>query len=60
MLDVLANLAERAVTLRLVEPELSDEPRLHIDGGRHPVVEASPTAAFVPNDLQLDESGACS
>ena len=37
--DVLANLAERAVSLRYVQPELVDEPGLRIEGGRHPVVE---------------------
>ena len=53
--DVLANLAERAVSLRYVEPELSDEPGLLIEGGRHPVVERMLDDPFVPNDLELDE-----
>ncbi len=55
VLDVLANLAERAVTLRWSKPELSDEARLHIVGGRHPVVEAFTERPFVPNDLALDD-----
>ncbi len=53
--DVLANLAERAVSLRYVEPELSDEPGLRIEGGRHPVVERVLDDPFVPNDLELTE-----
>jgi DNA mismatch repair protein MutS len=51
--DVFANLAERAVTLGYVEPELSDEPGLMIEAGRHPVVERVLDEPFVPNDLEL-------
>ncbi|MEZ5506176.1 MAG: DNA mismatch repair protein MutS [Gammaproteobacteria bacterium] len=53
-LDVLANLAERADTLALSRPELSDEPGLHISAGRHPVVEQVLDDSFIPNDLVLD------
>ena len=51
--DVIANLAERAVSLSYVQPELSDEPGLRIEGGRHPVVERVLDEPFVPNDLEL-------
>ena len=51
--DVLANLAERAVELRLTEPQLVAEPMLTIIAGRHPVVESLLDAPFVPNDLEL-------
>ena len=54
--DVLANLAERAVSLRYVQPELSDEPGLRIEGGRHPVVERVLDDPFVPNDLELTDA----
>jgi DNA mismatch repair protein MutS len=54
-IDVLANLAERAVSLRLSRPELTDEPRLSITAGRHPVVEQHIDQPFVPNDLELDD-----
>ncbi len=54
-LDVLANLAERAETLNLSAPELSDSPGLRIEGGRHLVVEQVQEAPFVPNDCRLDE-----
>ena len=53
--DVLCALAERAVTLDLTCPELSDEPGLHIEAGRHPVVEQVQETPFVPNDLILDD-----
>jgi len=53
--DVLANLAERAVTLRWSKPELTEEPLLHIVAGRHPVVEGFSTQPFVPNDLELTD-----
>ncbi|MGH8252623.1 MAG: DNA mismatch repair protein MutS [Steroidobacteraceae bacterium] len=51
--DALAALAERATTLGWNEPELVDEPCLHIVGARHPVVERFSEAPFVPNDLDL-------
>jgi DNA mismatch repair protein MutS len=55
-LDVLACFAERASTLDWVQPTLSDEPGLRIEGGRHPVVEALRDEPFTPNDLAFDEA----
>ena len=55
-LDVLAAFADRAETLGLVAPELTDIPGMRIRGGRHLVVEAESDTPFVPNDLELDES----
>ncbi|HEY1772499.1 MAG TPA: DNA mismatch repair protein MutS [Gammaproteobacteria bacterium] len=55
-LDVLANLAERAVSLRLAAPELTDGPELRIEAGRHLVVEQVIDTPFVPNDLKLDDA----
>ncbi len=52
-LDALAALAERAAALEWVRPELSAEPILEIEGGRHPVVERFSEAPFVPNDLKF-------
>ena len=54
-LDVLANLAERAVALRYAAPTLTDDPVIEIHEGRHPVVEQSIDQPFVPNDLQLHD-----
>jgi DNA mismatch repair protein MutS len=56
LVDVLANLAERAVALDYVRPQLTDEPRLEIEAGRHPVVERMLDTPFVPNDLSLDDA----
>jgi DNA mismatch repair protein MutS len=53
-LDVLACFAERAQALDWSRPELHDAPGLHIERGRHPVVEAVRAEPFEPNDLILD------
>lgn len=52
-LDVLACFAERAQSLDWAQPELTEDPGLHIERGRHPVVEAVRTEPFEPNDLIL-------
>ena len=54
-LDVLSNLAERALNLDLNRPRFVDEPCMRIDQGRHPVVEQVLTTPFVANDLNLDD-----
>lgn len=53
-IDVLNNLAERAETLRLVQPELVEEPQVNIIQGRHLVVENLISDPFVANDTQLN------
>ena len=55
-LDVLACFAERARSLDCVEPLLTAEPLLHIEAGRHPVVERASQAPFIPNDLDFDDA----
>ncbi len=52
-LDVLNNLAERADTLGLTCPEFTTQSMLHIEAGRHLVVETVLTHPFVPNDIHL-------
>ncbi|WP_404356193.1 DNA mismatch repair protein MutS [Methylotuvimicrobium sp. KM1] len=52
-LDVLAAFAERAETLNLTRPQLTDKPGIDIEGGRHPVVEQVSDIPFVANDLKL-------
>ncbi len=52
-LDVLATFAERACALNLACPELVDAPGIHIDAGRHPVVEQVLDAPFTPNSVTL-------
>ncbi len=54
-LDVLCTFAERAVQLRLVAPSFSEQPGIHIEQGRHPVVEQVLEEPFIPNDLALDK-----
>jgi len=54
-LDVLGDLAERAVALDWSVPELSDEPGIAIERGRHPVVEKVRDEPFEPNDLKLGD-----
>ena len=55
-LDALGSLADRACSLQWTAPRLVTEPRLHIEAGRHPVVEKFlGSGTFVPNDLDLDE-----
>ncbi len=53
-LDVLAGFGERAQTLDWNAPRLVDETGIHIERGRHPVVEALRDAPFEPNDLLFD------
>jgi DNA mismatch repair protein MutS len=55
-IDVLSCFAERAGALDCAQPELTDEPRLLIDAGRHPVVERAGREPFIPNDLRFDDS----
>lgn len=54
-LDVLTNLAERAITLNYVKPELVKQPGITIDAGRHPVVEQMTSDAFIANPVLLAE-----
>ncbi|MGE0544485.1 MAG: DNA mismatch repair protein MutS [Dehalococcoidia bacterium] len=53
-LDVLASFAQVAAERRYVRPLLDNSGDLHIEGGRHPVVEASlEDGAFIANDCRL-------
>jgi DNA mismatch repair protein MutS len=52
-LDALAALAEHAAHAGWIRPQLVDEPGLHIEGARHPVVERS-LEVYVPNDCRLE------
>jgi DNA mismatch repair protein MutS len=54
-LDVLANLAERALSQRWVRPIFSLAPGVDIRGGRHPVVETH-VERYVPNDCVIGAS----
>lgn len=54
-LDVLTNFAERAVNLEYCRPELTTQPGIVIEAGRHPVVEKVTVDSFVANDLCLNQ-----
>ncbi|CAM3694435.1 DNA mismatch repair protein MutS [Parendozoicomonas haliclonae] len=53
-LDVLSCLAERSHALNLCCPTLTEEAGIHIDEGRHPVVEQVLDDPFVANSLELN------
>ena len=52
-IDVLTTLAERAHSLNFCQPNLTLEPGISIQGGRHPVVEKVSNDPFVANDLEM-------
>jgi len=52
-IDALGGFAHRARARGWVRPEMTDEPTLFIDQGRHPVLEEILGADFVPNDLSM-------
>ena len=56
-LDALASLADRALALGYVRPEIHDGDEIKIVDGRHPIIEQLPDAErFVPNDTRLDNT----
>ena len=54
-LDVLVTFAERADTLNLSQPTLTDKTGLSIEAGRHLVVEQVSDIPFVANDLLFSD-----
>jgi DNA mismatch repair protein MutS len=58
-IDVFSGLAELAVRYSYVRPELTEDNRININQGRHPVVERSLVdSSFVPNDTYLSNDDA--
>ncbi|MBP7514467.1 MAG: DNA mismatch repair protein MutS [Flavobacteriales bacterium] len=55
-LDVLVSFAENAVVWKYARPQLTDDAKLEVREGRHPVIEQQlpPGEAYVANDLVLD------
>jgi len=54
-LDVLLSLAELAARRNYIKPFVHEGDSIHIEGGRHPVIEVSLEAQpFIPNDTDLD------
>lgn len=54
-LDVLNNLAERALTLNYVRPDLQAVRGITIEEGRHPVVEHVNKTPFIANPVKLTD-----
>lgn len=54
--DTLACLAERAETLDYCCPELVETAGIHIQGGRHAVVERVLDSSFIANDTRLSDN----
>jgi DNA mismatch repair protein MutS len=54
-LDVLSNFAERAITLNYQQPKLVTTTGIHIEAGRHPVVETVSSEPFIANPLSMHE-----
>ncbi|MCC5831905.1 MAG: DNA mismatch repair protein MutS [Chlamydiales bacterium] len=53
-LDVLASLAIVAKRNAYCRPSVDRSDALHLEEGRHPVVEATSKEGFIPNDTELD------
>jgi len=53
-LDVLADLAEAAENNNYTRPQLTEDCKILIRDGRHPVVESTVSGGFVPNDTEMD------
>ena len=53
--DVLAAFSDAAIALDWRKPELTDAPGIHIERGRHPVVEQVSDDPFEPNDVRFDD-----
>ncbi|WP_019616029.1 DNA mismatch repair protein MutS [Psychromonas ossibalaenae] len=54
-LDVLNNLAERALTLDYIRPTLQAKSGIEIEEGRHPVVEQVSKTPFIANPINLND-----
>lgn len=53
-LDCYMSLSEIAVSNRYVRPNICEDDRIHIENGRHPIVESGSANSFIPNDVHLD------
>lgn len=54
-IDVLNNFAERAQTLNYHKPSLTLQQGVHINAGRHPVVEQVTENSFIANPVELSD-----
>ncbi len=56
-IDVLSALAEVAECNRYVRPEVNNSREIHIEAGRHPVLDVMLEEEFVPNDIHIGTDG---
>lgn len=56
LIDCLLSLAEVAQRPDYTKPIFVDEPQIHIQGGRHPMVEQLLLDSYVPNDVSISSS----
>ncbi len=54
IMDVLCSFAIVADSEEYVKPKITDDGKLNIIDGRHPVVEKSLKESFIPNDTKMD------
>ena len=55
--DLFSSLAQTAYLYHYRRPEVSEGEEIHIEEGRHPVIERSlPAGKFVPNDVSLNQT----
>lgn len=55
-LDAICSLSDAASESGYVRPDINEGMAVRIEGGRHPVIEASVSDGFVSNDLFIDSS----
>ncbi len=55
-LDCITSFADLAETERYIKPAITAEGAIHIEDGRHPVVEQLRDVAFVPNNTLLNQT----
>lgn len=55
ILDILVSFAKQSDLYNWVEPKFTDEYKIEIIEGRHPIVEKSLNSFFIPNDLILNK-----
>ncbi len=56
LIDCISSFAEVALRERYVRPTITTQGNLHIEDGRHPVVEQLRDTSFVPNDTLLNDT----
>ncbi len=54
--DVLTNFANNAIDLSFTEPKMLEKSSIHIQQGRHPVVEHVLDTPFIANDVDFNEN----